>query len=48
MGISDRLLGKKPANGSPQIEAVSPPAALPGGEVRIHGKALRPADHIFG
>ena len=44
MGISDRLLGKKPANGSPQIEAVSPPAALPGGEVRIHGKALRPAE----
>jgi sugar lactone lactonase YvrE len=44
MGISDRLLGKKPANGNPQIEAVSPPAALPGGEVRIHGKALRPAE----
>jgi len=44
MGISDRLLGKNPANGSPQIEAVSPPAALPGGEVRIHGKALRPAE----
>jgi sugar lactone lactonase YvrE len=44
MGISDRLLGKKSSNGNPRIEAVSPPAALPGGEVRIHGKALRPAE----
>ena len=44
MGISDRLLGKKNINGNPHIEAVSPPAALPGGEVRIHGKALRPAE----
>src|SRR3977135_733605 len=44
MGISDRLLGKKNVNGNPHIEAVSPPAALPGGEVRILGKALRPAE----
>jgi sugar lactone lactonase YvrE len=44
MGISDRLLGKKPSNGNPLIEAISPPAALPGGEVRILGKALRPAE----
>jgi hypothetical protein len=44
MGISDRLLGKKTTNGNPQIEAISPPAALPGGEVRILGKALRPAE----
>jgi sugar lactone lactonase YvrE len=44
MGISDRLLGKKNQNGNPHIEAVSPPAALPGGEIRILGKSLRPAD----
>ncbi|HTR67412.1 MAG TPA: hypothetical protein VMH85_16655 [Terriglobales bacterium] len=44
MGISDRLLGKKSVNGKPQIEGVSPPAALPGGEIRILGKALRPAE----
>lgn len=44
MGISDRLLGKKNVNGKPHIEAVHPPAALPGGEVRIVGSALRPQD----
>src|SRR6478752_2975614 len=42
MGISDRLLGKKNVNGKPHIEAVQPGAALPGGEVRILGKSLRP------
>jgi hypothetical protein len=42
MGISDRLLGKKNVNGHPHIEAVYPSAALPGGEVRIVGKGLRP------
>jgi len=42
MSISDRLLGKKNVNGKPQIEAVSPSFALPGGEVRISGKSLRP------
>ncbi len=42
MGISDRLLGKKNVNGHPHIEAVHPSAALPGGEVRIVGKSLRP------
>src|SRR6476659_4342078 len=42
MGISDRLLGKKNVNGHPHIEAVQPGAALPGGEVRILGKSLRP------
>ncbi|HEY6182354.1 MAG TPA: IPT/TIG domain-containing protein [Terriglobales bacterium] len=45
MGISDRLRGKKDANGTPRIDAVSPAAALPGGEVRIVGQALRPADY---
>lgn len=42
MGISDRLLGKKIANGNPHIVEVSPGAALPGGEVRISGSSLRP------
>jgi sugar lactone lactonase YvrE len=44
MGISDRLLGKKTANGKPHIEAVAPSFALPGGEVRIIGKSLRPVE----
>ena len=44
MGLSDRLLGKKTANGKPLIERVQPAAALPGGEVRIIGKGLRPMD----
>jgi hypothetical protein len=44
MGISDRLLGKKNVNGHPHIEAVRPGAALPGGEVRIVGNALRPQE----
>jgi sugar lactone lactonase YvrE len=42
MSISDRLLGKKNVNGKPHIEAVAPGFALPGGEVRIIGKSLRP------
>jgi sugar lactone lactonase YvrE len=41
MGISD-LIGKKNVNGKPRIETVQPPAALPGGEVRILGAGLRP------
>jgi sugar lactone lactonase YvrE len=45
MSISDRLLGKKPAaDGKPHIDAVSPSLALPGGDVRIIGKSLRPAE----
>src|SRR6478672_7136337 len=44
MGISDRLRGKTSTNGKPHIEAVSPSSALPGGEVRITGKSLRPAE----
>lgn len=44
MSISDRLLGKKSANNKPHIEAVSPAAALPGGDVRIIGKSLRPSE----
>lgn len=44
MSISDRLLGKKSANGKPHIDAVAPHLALPGGEVRIIGKSLRPPE----
>lgn len=44
MGISDRLLGKRNVNGKPHIDAVYPPAALPGGEVRITGSGLRPPE----
>lgn len=44
MGISDRLLGKKSANGKPHIDAVFPAHVLPGGEVRITGKGLRPQE----
>jgi sugar lactone lactonase YvrE len=44
MAISNRLLGKKNVNGRPHIEAVAPAAALPGGEVRILGSGLRPAE----
>jgi hypothetical protein len=44
MAISNRLLGKKNVNGRPHIEALSPSAALPGGEVRILGHGLRPPD----
>jgi len=41
MSISDRILGKKSENGRPHIEAVTPAAALPGGEVRITGSGFR-------
>jgi sugar lactone lactonase YvrE len=44
MNISDRLLGKKSVNGKPHIEAVAPTCALPGGDIRIVGKGLRPAE----
>jgi hypothetical protein len=44
MSISDRLLGKKAVNGKPHIDAVAPALALPGGEVRIIGKSLRPPE----
>lgn len=44
MGISNRLLGKKNINGKPHIDAVTPGAALPGGEIRIIGSGLRPTE----
>jgi hypothetical protein len=46
MSISDRLLGKKNGNGKPHIEGVAPNFALPGGDVRINGKSLRPHELI--
>ncbi|HET6841447.1 MAG TPA: gluconolaconase [Candidatus Angelobacter sp.] len=42
MGISETLLGKKHVDGNPYIEAIEPSAALPGGEVKIVGRALKP------
>src|SRR5215469_8389476 len=42
MGISDALLGRKNVNGNPYIDGVEPAASLPGGEIRITGKALKP------
>jgi sugar lactone lactonase YvrE len=44
MGISDRWLGKKNVNGKPHIDSVSPSSALPGGDVRIIGRSLRPEE----
>ncbi|MFZ0480143.1 MAG: IPT/TIG domain-containing protein [Terriglobales bacterium] len=44
MSLSDKLLGKKTVNGKPHIEAITPACALPGGEVRITGKDLRPPE----
>jgi sugar lactone lactonase YvrE len=41
MSISNRILGKKNVNGHPHIQAVTPAAALPGGEVRILGSGFR-------
>jgi sugar lactone lactonase YvrE len=42
MGISETLLGRKNPDGNPYIEAIQPAASLPGGEVRIVGKGLKP------
>lgn len=42
MGISETLLGRKNVDGDPYIEAIEPAASLPGGEVRIVGRALKP------
>ena len=44
MSFSERILGKKNVNGGPHIETVAPALALTGGEVRIVGSGLRPAD----
>ena len=42
MGIGESLLGKKNVDGNPHIEAIEPQASLPGGEVRIIGRGLKP------
>src|SRR5271166_6031215 len=42
--MMDRKTGAKNVNGKPHIEAVDPACALPGGEVRITGSGLRPAE----
>ena len=44
MRTSDHLLGKKNVNGQPRIERLEPSAGLPGGEVRIYGTGLNPAE----
>jgi sugar lactone lactonase YvrE len=47
MSLSDRILGKKNVNGKPYLDAVDPPAALHGGEVRLEGSALRPHSQVL-
>jgi len=42
MGISETFLGRKNVNGNPFIEAIQPAASLPGGEVKITGRSLKP------
>jgi sugar lactone lactonase YvrE len=42
MGITESLLGKKNADANPYIETIDPLASLPGGEVRIIGRGLKP------
>jgi sugar lactone lactonase YvrE len=42
MGISETFLGRKNVNGNPYIEAIQPAASLPGGEVKIMGRGLKP------
>src|SRR6516164_9831559 len=42
MGTSSTPQGRKNADGNPHIEAIEPAASLPGGEIRIIGKALKP------
>jgi sugar lactone lactonase YvrE len=44
MSISDKILGKKPSGDSPRVDSVFPPAAIPGGELRITGAELKPHD----
>lgn len=42
MGITESLLGNKNVNGNPYIEAIEPSASLPGGEIKIIGRSLKP------
>ncbi len=40
----DRKTGAQTLNGNPHIEAIDPNCALPGGEIRISGRGLRPRE----
>jgi sugar lactone lactonase YvrE len=42
MGISETFLGRKNLNGNPFIDAIQPAASLPGGEIKITGRSLKP------
>jgi sugar lactone lactonase YvrE len=42
MGITESLLGNKNVNGNPYIEAIEPSASLPGGEIKVIGRSLKP------
>lgn len=42
MSISDRILGKKSHGDGPHVDSISPLAAIPGGELRITGRELKP------
>jgi sugar lactone lactonase YvrE len=42
--MMDRKTGARNINGKPRIEGIDPGCALPGGEVRITGTGLRPAE----
>src|SRR5215831_2582178 len=42
MGISETFLGRENVNGNPFIEAIQPAASLPGGEIKITGRGLKP------
>ena len=41
MGNTESL-GRKSADGNPYIEAIDPSASLPGGEIRVIGRSLKP------
>jgi len=42
--MTERKTGAKNVNGKPHIDAIDPVCALPGGEIRIIGSGLRPAE----
>jgi sugar lactone lactonase YvrE len=42
MGITESFLGRKNADGNPYIEAIDPSASLPGGEIKVTGRSLKP------
>lgn len=42
--MAERKTGTQNVNGKPHIDAIEPLCALPGGEIRITGRGLRPAE----